>query len=437
MNSIISSPDFKTTRRSAHRYHLDNGITLLVARNASVNISAARLFFRGGARLDPPQQAGRANLMATVLTKGTRRRDSQEIGVAVESLGSAIGVDCTADYLEVGLKCVSSDLPEVLTLVAEILREPSFPGAEVKREQELMLQTIRAQHERPFSLAFDQLRRALYGNHPYAFPIIGREHTIGSLTQADVIAFHALCCRPDRLVIAAVTPQPTEQIRDQIEAVLGDWSAPRPGSPLPEPVLPPLPPSRWLTLQQPTQQSLIMIGARGAAARSQDYPLLKLMATYLGSGLSSRLFIELREKRGLAYEVSAFFGTRQDPAPFVAYMGTAAENTQIAIESLQRELGRLRESPLSVEEVEVAKRKLLGQYALGKQTNAQIAQLLGWYEVLGLGMEFDQHYPEQIQSITPEDLHRVALTYLAEPVISVVGPVGSPESPDLSEQCSN
>lgn len=426
MSSILPDLDLQTgIRPEAQRFHLSNGITLLIAQNPAINIAAVRLFFRGGARLDPEHLAGRANLMATVLTKGTQRRDSHEIGVAVESLGAAIGVDCTADYLEMGLKCVSADLPESLSLMAEILREPSFPDSEVNRERELMLQTIRAQHERPFSLAFDQLRRTLYGNHPYAFPTMGRERTIIALTQSDLIAYHSLCCRPDRLVISAVTPYPPEQIQAQIDMILGNWSLPNSSSLTADPVLPPLSSARQLTLEQPTQQSLIMIGARGAAATAEDYPCLKVLATYLGNGLSSRLFVELREKRGLAYEVSAFFATRQDPAPFAAYMGTAAENTQIALEGLRGELDRLLEAPLSAEEVALAKRKILGQYALGKQTNAQIAQLLGWYEVLGLGMEFDQIYPQRIQAITPADLHQAAQTYLAQPITSIVGPAGS------------
>lgn len=420
----MSSPglDLRATRPVAQRYRLSNGITLLIAQNSSVSITAARLFFQGGARLDPAEVAGRANLMATVLTKGTQQRDSHSIGVAVESLGAAIGVDCTSDYLEIGLKCVSGDLPEVLTLVAEIVQQPSFPRAEVKREQDLMLQTIRAQRERPFRLAFEQLRRALYGHHPYAFATTGREETITPLTQADLIAYHQLCCRPDRLVIAAVTPFSPDQVRQQIEGIWGGWSCSEPLPPPPHPSLPPHPTSHLLTLDQPTQQSLIMIGTRGAAAGSQDYGVLKLLATYLGNGLSSRLFVELREKRGLAYEVSALFATRQDPAPFAVYMGTAAENTAIGLEGLRRELDRVREIKLEMEEVEAAKRKLLGQYTLGKQTNAQIAQLLGWYEILGLGMEFDQIYPQQLQAITPEDLHRAAIAYLEQPILSIVGP---------------
>jgi predicted Zn-dependent peptidase len=163
----------------------------------------------------------------------------------------------------------------------------------------------------------------------------------------------------------------------------------------------------------------------GASSTVRDYSVLKLINTYLGNGLSSRLFVELREKRGLAYEVSAFYTTRLDPAQFVAYMGTAPENTAIALEGLQTEIDRLRVTPLTGEELQAAKNKLLGQYALGKQTNAQIAQTFGWYETLGIGIDFDTLFQKQVAETTADAVQEVAQKYLTVPYVSLVGPAGA------------
>jgi predicted Zn-dependent peptidase len=164
-----------------------------------------------------------------------------------------------------------------------------------------------------------------------------------------------------------------------------------------------------------------MLGYFAAEVNSQDYPILKLLNTYLGNGLSSRLFVELREKRGLAYDVSCFYPTRLDPSQFVVYMGTAPQNTEIGIKGLEKEVKRLCEQPLSSEELQAAKNKLLGQYALGKQTNAEFAQIYGWYESLGLGIEFDQQFQNQIMHITPEIAQKVACNYFDDYFLSVVG----------------
>lgn len=154
----------------------------------------------------------------------------------------------------------------------------------------------------------------------------------------------------------------------------------------------------------------------------RDYTALKLLSTYLGNGLSSQLFVELREKRGLAYDVSAFYPTRQDVAQFVVYMGTAPENTAIALDGLQTEVDLLCSAELSESALQTAKNKLLGQYALGKQTNAQIAQVYGWYESIGLGIEFDTKFQQQVADVTTQDTLRAAKRYFTSPYISVVGP---------------
>ncbi len=418
----MTSTSPATQRGHLQRILLANGATLLLGQNPTVDILAAHCFFRGGSRVERPEQAGLSNLMAAVLTKGTHQRDSQAIAAWVESLGASLSVDSSSDYFQVSLRCVSADFPDLLRLLSEILQDPSFPEAEVAREQALMLQAIRAQQERPFSLAFDQVRQALYGDHPYALPGLGRLQTVGSLTREDLLAYHATYCRPNSMVMVVIGPERPEQMAAQIEAVLADWTVPDPSGGDPDLCLPSLEQPKLLKLPQPTQQTTMMIGFRGASAGSTDYAALKLLSTYLGNGLSSRLFVELRERCGLAYEVSAFFATRWDPAPFVTYMGTASENTEMALDRLQAEIHRLHTHLLSEAEVNMAQRKLLGQYALGKQTNAQMAQLAGWYEILGLGMEFDQQYLQRVRHLTPEHLHQAVETYLVTPVIALVGP---------------
>ncbi|MGQ9838098.1 MAG: M16 family metallopeptidase [Cyanobacteriota bacterium] len=418
----MTSPLSITQRGPLQRIVLTNGATLLLGQNPTIDILAAHCFFCGGSRVEQPEQAGVTSLMATVLTKGTQQRDSQAIATWVESLGAALSIDSAADYFEVSLRCIAADFPELLKLLSEILRDPSFPEAEVERERALMLQSIRAQQERPFSLAFERVRQALYGDHPYALPGVGRLETVGSLTCEDLRKHHATYCRPDRMVMVVIGPEPPEQMAAHIEAALGDWSAP--AHSLLDPTLPLslLTQPKLLKLPQPTQQTTIMIGFRGAAAGTADYAALKLLCTYLGNGLSSRLFVELRERCGLAYEISTFYATRRDPAPFVIYMGTAPENTAIALERLQAEIHRLHEHPLTPEEMELAQRKLLGQYALSKQTNAQVAQLAGWYEILGLGMEYDQQYLSSVRHLSAEQLHQAVQTYLVTPVLALVGP---------------
>jgi predicted Zn-dependent peptidase len=418
------------TNQFIHRTVLDNGIVLLVAENPTADIIAARMFIRAGSRWDPPEQAGLSHLVSAVLSKGTEKLSSLEIAEQVESLGASLSTDATTDYFLISLKSVSADFPEMLELAADVLRSPSFPAAELELERRLTLQAIRSQQEQPFTIAFDQLRHMMYGEHPYALSGLGTEKTVAQLSQTDLQNYHRTYFRPDNLVISLsgrINPSAAIALVNQ---VLGDWQAP----PTPLPTLATLAvqttPLRQAVAQD-TQQSIVMLGylappvRDGASSTVRDYSVLKLINTYLGNGLSSRLFVELREKRGLAYEVSAFYTTRLDPAQFVAYMGTAPENTAIALEGLQTEIDRLRVTPLTGEELQAAKNKLLGQYALGKQTNAQIAQTFGWYETLGIGIDFDTLFQKQVAETTADAVQEVAQKYLTVPYVSLVGPAGA------------
>ncbi len=411
-----------TFPRASHIYRtvLHNGIVLLLAENPAADIVAARIFIRVGSAYEKPQQAGLAHLLSTVLTKGCEGLSSLEIAERVESVGANLSADAAADYFLVSLKTVSSDFAEILALAGQILRSPTFPEMEVELERRIALQDIRSQKEHPFTIAFDRLRQVMYRDHPYAMSALGDESTISRLTREDLVQFHKTYFRPDNIVISIagrITPNDAVAV---VEKIFADWSVP--DTPLPKLHLPnPDVQPQIAIAPQPTQQSIVMLGYLGAAVNSPDYAVLKLLSTYLGNGLSSRLFVQLREKQGLAYEVSAFYPTRLFPATFVVYMGTAPENTKKALYGLRAEVDLLSTTPLAEDVLQATKNKILGQYALGKQTNSQIAQIYGWYEILGLGVEFDLKFQQIIANVSAADAIAVASRYLQEPYVSLVG----------------
>ena len=405
-----------------HRLVLDNGITLIVVENQAADIISGRFFFKGaGTIIESSEKAGVAHLVSAVITKGTENLSALEIAEKIESIGAGLGADASTDYFSLSLKTVSSDFLPVLKLLGEIMRSPTFPESEVELERKLTLQGIRSQKEQPFNVAFNQLRQQMYPQHPYGISVLGTEDSVNSLTREDLQQYHQTYFRPDNLIISLSGRITKEQAVDSISKIFGDWHSPEQplrGASVTSPNLNP----SVREIIQDTQQSIVMLGYLATKVDLEDYPVLKLISTYLGNGLSSRLFVELREKRGLAYDVSAFFPTRLDTAPFITYMGTAPTNTQIAIEGLSTEVERLTKQTLSDEELQGAKNKLLGQYALGKQTNGEIAQTYGWYETLGLGVEFDRTFQDTIPPITPDRVQQVAIKYLSKPYISIVKP---------------
>lgn len=400
---------------------LDNGIVVITVENPAADIVSGRIFFRTGSRWEPQEKIGLFHLLSAVITKGTEQLSSLQIADLVESVGASLGAEAASDYFLMNLKTVSADFIDILQLAGQLLRSPTFPEAEVELERRLTIQDIRSQQEQPLSIAFEQLRHAMYHNHPYAYSILGTETSVAQLTRADLQQYHQTYFRPDNMVISLAGRLTLDAAIELVNQVFGDWKAP--ATPLPTLNLPHIsvnPVFHAKPLE--TQQSIVMLGYLTPAVEDPDYASLKLLSTYLGNGLSSRLFVELREKRGLAYEVSAFYPTRLDMAQFVAYMGTAPDNTAIALDGLRTEVERLCNIQLTDDELIASKNKLLGQYALGKQTNAQLAQVFGWYEILGLGIEFDTKFQKIVNDVTPEMLQQAANQYLTEPYISLVGP---------------
>lgn len=427
------------------RFNLHNQITLVVTPHPTADIVAARFLLKAGRLLESPAQMGLVNLLSAVLTKGTAHRSSLDIAEAVEYCGGSLSTDSGADFFVLSMKSISADFPQLLQLCAELLREPSFPDAEVELERNIILHGIRSKQEYPFTLAFDQLQAHLYGTHPYGFPSSGTIESVNSLQRSDLQKFHQTYFRPDNLVISIAGRVDVEECLKLVEAAFGDWEVPSDPLILPdctglhgrfhqnlnqdpnqdfdqdgkqEP--------QHLYLAKSSHQSIVIVGYLTTSIEDPAYIPLKLLSSYLGNGMSSRLFTELREKQALAYEVSALFPTRLHPALFAVYLGTAPQNQSLALQRLQQEVDRLQEVTLEEAELQTAKSKLLGQYALGKQTNGQLAQLFGWYEILGLGVEFDQQFSEQIKAITPADLQAISTQYLHTPCSSIVGPLAEP-----------
>lgn len=421
MVSVLMLLSPSVNRPALYRNVLSNGLTVVVIENPVADIVSARLLIKAGTGREARSQAGLFSLLSSLLTKGTRHLSSMAIAEQVESVGASVGTDASADYSLVSLKTVTADFSNILALAAEMVRYPSIPVAEFDLEQRLTRQSICSMKEQPFTLAFNALRAAMYGEHPYGLPGIGTEESVAKLTREDLLTAHQTFYRPDNSVMVISGRVQPEAIVAEVERFLGDWAAPDTSLPPQQyPTVPTTP--TYETIVQPTNQAILMIGYPAPAVQEPAYAALKLLSTYLGNGLSSRLFVELREKRGLAYDVSAFYPTRLSASQFVAHMGTAPENQAIALQSLRDETERLGQEQLAKDELEATKNKLLGQYALGKQTNAQLGQLLGWYEVLGLGVEFDQIFQDTIRAVTVEQVQAAAKHHLCNPFTVILGP---------------
>ena len=415
-----------SSRLSPQRLVLSNGIVLLVTHNPTSDIIAARLFLQAGMLRENSSNWGLSHLVASVITKGTEQYNAQELAQVVESVGASLGTDSSSDYFLVSLKTVSEDFERIFELAAEILRSPTFPEKELNTERNVTLQGIKSRKEQSLANALRPLRQELHGEHPYAQTSYGVLETVEQIQSQDLHQFHRDYFRPDELVISIAGNITLEEAERFAQKYLGDWNNTTEAQPR---VVVKKPPKvtglKFLPQVRDSQQTTVAFGYPAASVHHPDYLGLKFLINYLCNGMSSRLFTELREKQGLAYEVSGFYPTRQDSTHLVTYLGTTPNKAEHACNEMQRELTRLAEGAMTADELAIAKRKWAGQYALGKQTNAQLAQIFGWYEILGLSENHDQVFLEEMKAYPLERVHEVAQNSLDHAICSIVGPEDS------------
>jgi predicted Zn-dependent peptidase len=402
---------------------LNNGLTVLVKPNSANDVVAVKLFLRMGAFYEPPQQRGVSIMMQKLLTRGTTSRDARQLDEAVESLGASIRAGLEGDdYGSVTLSTTVAGLEESLAVLLDVIQHPTFPESELVKERQMTLDRLSASGDQPTTSAYVNYLRLFYGDLPYGTTPADYARVIAGLTREDLLNWYRKVYIPNNMVLSIVGRVDPAQLLARLEKTLGGLAAGAPLRPA-EPAAPHIEQDRATVLARPTQASFIILGYPAPELRSADRPAMELLHWILGgSGMGSRLFTRLRDERGLAYSVSTGYVPNEGPSNLFAFMATAPANLEAAKAGLIAEFQRLRDEPVTVAELESAKKAVRGSYLVQHESNAAQGDFLGRYELLGLGYRYDEQYPDQIDRVTAPDIQRVARQYLTHYTLSVVGP---------------
>jgi predicted Zn-dependent peptidase len=399
---------------------LSGGLPLHTIAREGPAILAARLVIPGGSGTDKPGGRGAAQLLAGVMTRGCGDLGPEKLADLVEGAGAALRVDAGEDSLTLSLKCARDDAPTLLPLLIRMVRAPRLQEDQVALERQLNLQTLQRQREDPFQLAYDGLRQLLYGSGPYGHDPLGVVDELATLGRPDLLPLlDSLGQRGAVLVLCGDSPAAAS---DWLEGELHThgWTT-RPPTACAEGD--PAPCGSDLTaLEQDTEQVVLMLGAATVPLGHDDALALRLLQAHLGQGMSCRLFQEMREQRGLAYDVGVHLPARCGAAPFVVHLSTSADRAGEAAACLLAEWRRLAEVPLTAAERELALAKLRGQDALGRQTCGQIAERQALLLSHGLPPDHLDRCLERAADLDAEHLRAVAGRWLRRPSLSLVGP---------------
>ena len=390
---------------------LPNGVRVIVRENHAVPVVAVQAGFLAGVRGEPKEKGGVANLVAGMLVKGTKRRTAREIAEAVENMGADLSGYSGRNSFGLQGKFLARDFEKGFGLFTESLLEPTFPAEELDKKRIETLGALKQQKDQLAQATFLLFLAAHYGDHPYGRNPLGTENSVGAMTSADLREYYDRWADPRNMVIAVSGDIDAQEALASIRKAFGGMP-PRPGyaplGPLPVPSHDTI---RKVEERRDKQQAHFVIGYTGARFTDPDRYALDVLGSAL-AGMGGRLFVNLRDKKSLAYSVTSFSSEQVDPGFFAFYMGTSADKLDGAIADTLAEIADVKKGGVTREEFERAKKWMIGTYEIGLQSNSSYADKMVYNELYGTGYEETFSAPEKIAAVSFPDVNRLAASVL-------------------------
>ena len=391
-------------------------------RSVSIGVWLAR-----GSRHEPREQSGIAHFVEHMLFKGTATRSAEDIAQTIDSIGGQMDAFTAKEYASYYIKVLDEHLPLALDVLADIIRRPAFSGADIDREKKVVLEEIKMVEDTPDDLVHELFTENFWHDHPLGRPILGTKETVEALSEDKLRAYFADAYTAENMILAAVGNIEHGGVRDLVQRYFGD--VPRSGTPLmdqPPHVIP-----RIVIRNKELEQSHVCLGTSGYRQDHEDRYASYVLNTVLGGSMSSRLFQNVREKRGLAYAVFSGLSAYRDAGSVTVYAGCANDAVGELVDVVVSELRRLKEEPPPEAELRRAKDHLKGSLMLNLESTSSRMSHLARQEIY-----FDRQFGldetlEGVERVTREDLQRVARDLFADGGLAatVLGAVNGLEIP--------
>lgn len=403
------------------RLELSNGLPVLFARSEGFEVVTLTMLLDGGGVHEARDRAGLATLTAALLESGAGDRSALQIADELERLGLQLGASASWDASHVDLTGLSSRMTAGAGVVADLIRRPTFPEGEVERLRQEQLAGIVQRRAEPRALANEMASRYVFADEsPFSRPLGGTPRSVEGLTRSDVAAFHAARFSPRGATVVIAGDIRAEDALRIAEAGFADWAGPAP-----EPTLVPADPrfaaTEVVIVDRPgSVQSELRVGHVGVPRDTADYFPIIVMNAILGGAFSSRLNMNLRERRGFTYGVSSTFVMRRRPGPFLISTAVQTEVTARALTEIFTEIGRIRQAPVEDRELADARNYLAGTFPLRLQTTDGLASRLAELAIHDLSLDYFDGYRQRIMEVSRDDVLSAAQRYLTPEAAAIV-----------------
>jgi predicted Zn-dependent peptidase len=397
---LTDAPYLKTT--------LANGVRVVTGPMSGVKSASLILYYEVGSRYENPAHQGVSHFLEHMLFKGTERRpDPLMISQAVESVGGILNAATGRESTNYWAKVPSTHFPLAFDVISDIVCGSVIDEAELNKERSVIVEEIRSIFDSPEDLVHDVIDEVIWGDQSVGRPIAGTEETVGAIDREAMFQFWRRNYRPDRLVVAAAGDITHDQTVALAEEHLGQLKAAAPGD-LSDPSASDQSDVRIRLVERDTEQAHLCIGLPALPYSTERRYVQGTIEAILSSGMSSRLFQEIRERRGLVYSVYGYFRPYEDVGQGVVYAGTDIDRVEEAISAILGELRKLRDEGVPEDELERTKELRSGRLLMGLEDSRSVASWVGSQELTYGEIRTPEEVMERIQAVTREDVQELA-----------------------------
>jgi predicted Zn-dependent peptidase len=357
---------------------LDNGVRIVTQNIGYMHTVTTGIWVANGTRHEAPQDNGVAHFIEHMLFKGTKRRSAHQITREIDSMGGILNAFTGHEYVCYYAKVLAKFMPRAADLLADIFLNSTFPQDEIERERKVVLQEIKMRDDAPDEYIHDRFHQNFWQGQLLGMPVLGSEESITGLSRSAILSHKNSRYRPQDIIIAAAG-----NVRhDELVAILAPLFSDLSSQWQPESVDTFPPADKKLNLiEREMEQTLVCLGTRSLRYDHPDRYALFLLTTILGGGMSSRLFQEVREKKGLAYSVYSYIISHADSGALVVYAGTEKDHCREVIDIAQHEMSRLVTEEVPQDELDAAREQLKGKTLMSLESSDSLMTRLAKNEI--------------------------------------------------------
>ena len=413
-------PSFKMP--PAHESKLPNGLSIVLVEDARFPLVSMRLSFQAGSKFDPHGLPGLAGMVAGLVTQGTTTRSYRDLAEQLTSIGATLDGHTTPDVFTIGGSVLAENTAKLLDLLSDVALNANFPENEVQLRKQNSKQALLARRSQPSFLANEKFDALVFGEHPYA-ALSATMESLDRMDRNSIVEFRDAFLVPNNAVLLLVGQLPPQSetlklVRDHFAA----WKE----KPIPAAPAKKFPESKrqLVLVDRPgSVQADIHIGRLAATRTDPDYYPLLVGNAILGGGASSRLFLDVREKKGLAYDAHSELDRRKDAGVFTAVTQVRNEEVGTGVEAVLDNLSQMAKAPVTAGELTDIKNYISGGFLISLETQASLADQIDLVNTMGLPKDYLEMFTSRVRSVEPDQIQAAARKFIepSQAAIVVVG----------------